>query len=76
MHIRHTEEYVAQIDEESLIEIIKKHLVNDNYSLRYESFKMVDFSPVLDNDGKIHVMVRFEKILKETKEEDSSDKSA
>ena len=75
MYIRHTEEYVAQINEESLIEIIKKHLIQDNYSLKYDAFKMVDFEPVLDDKGKITVIVRFEKILKETKEEDNSDKS-
>jgi hypothetical protein len=76
MFIRHTEQFVATFNEESLIEVIRKHLFNEYYDLRYSNFEIKDFAITFNEADKPEVYVKFEKVIKVTEEEkDSKSKS-
>ncbi len=69
MFIRHTEQFVATFNEESLIEVIRKHLFNEYYDLRYSNFEIKDFAITFNESDKPEVYVKFEKVIKTTEEE-------
>jgi len=61
--LQHTQDVKVVFDEESLIKILKKHIENEYYEVRYSGYQLISTDIEITEDRKPLIKFRFQKVV-------------
>lgn len=75
MFLQHTQDIKVVFDEESVIDILTKHIENVYYETRYGKYEPLSSEVLINDENKLVIKLRYQKIEKtiDYKKDDEND---